>query len=139
MVISEGCATQGDASDGSTGGKEPDLKQEHPETVVFHSSGGCCSSAPTAEYNHNQMSSFAGKEIDLAPGSPLVLTHKIKLVPSDSASGSGSCGCDADFAPLRERLERLEREVSALRETCGGAEGNCCSSNESKGKTGYFY
>ncbi|XP_024654172.2 tenascin isoform X2 [Maylandia zebra] len=93
VVISEGCATQGDASDGSTG----------------------------------------GKEIDLAPGSPLVLTHKIKLVPSDSASGSGSCGCDADFAPLRERLERLEREVSALRETCGGAEGNCCSSNESKG------
>lgn len=35
MVISEGCATQGDASDGSTGGKESDLKQEHPETVVF--------------------------------------------------------------------------------------------------------
>ncbi|XP_063321761.1 tenascin [Pelmatolapia mariae] len=93
VVISEGCATQGDASDGSKG----------------------------------------GKEIDLAPGSPLVLTHKIKLVPSDLASGSGSCGCDADFAPLRERLERLEREVSALRETCGGAEGNCCSSNESKG------
>lgn len=85
------------------------------------------------------MSLFAGKEIDLVPGSPLVLTHKIKLVPSDSASGSASCGCDADFAPLRERLERLEREVSALRETCGGAEGNCCSSNESKGKTGYFY
>ncbi|CAI5686339.1 unnamed protein product [Oreochromis niloticus] len=93
VVISEGCATQGDASDGSKG----------------------------------------GKEIDLVPGSPLVLTHKIKLVPSDSASGSASCGCDADFAPLRERLERLEREVSALRETCGGAEGNCCSSNESKG------
>lgn len=40
MVISEGCATQGDASDGSKGGKESDLKQEHPETVVFHSSGG---------------------------------------------------------------------------------------------------
>ncbi|XP_025757807.1 tenascin isoform X2 [Oreochromis niloticus] len=93
VVISEGCATQDDASDGSKG----------------------------------------GKEIDLVPGSPLVLTHKIKLVPSDSASGSASCGCDADFAPLRERLERLEREVSALRETCGGAEGNCCSSNESKG------
>ncbi|XP_040908815.1 tenascin isoform X1 [Toxotes jaculatrix] len=93
VVISEGCATQGDSSDASHG----------------------------------------GKEIDLAPGSPLVLTHKIKLVPSGSGSGSGSCGCEADFAALRERLERLEREVSALREKCGGAEGGCCTSKESKG------
>ncbi|KAM6899365.1 tenascin-like [Xenentodon cancila] len=90
VVISEGCATQGDSSD---------VSQD-------------------------------GKEIDLAPGSPLVLTHKIKLVPS--GSGSGSCGCEADFAALRERVERLEREVSDLREKCGGAEGSCCTS-ESKG------
>ncbi|GLD59521.1 tenascin-like protein [Lates japonicus] len=93
VVITEGCATQGDSSDASQG----------------------------------------GKEIDLAPGSPLVLTHKIKLVPSGSGSGSGSCGCEADFAALRERLERLEREVSTLREKCGGAEGGCCTSKESKG------
>ncbi|KAM7373659.1 hypothetical protein PAMP_008495 [Pampus punctatissimus] len=91
VVISEGCTTQGESSDGSQG----------------------------------------GKEIDMVPGSPLVLTHKIKLIPS--VSGSGSCGCETDFAALQERLERLEREVSVLREKCGGPEGGCCTSKESKG------
>lgn len=67
------------------------------------------------------------------PGSPLVLTHKIKLVPS--GSGPGSCGCDGDFAALRERLESLEREVSDLREKCGETGGSCCTS-ESKGNVG---
>ncbi|XP_030596972.1 tenascin-like [Archocentrus centrarchus] len=101
-----------------------DAKQDSIKVVI---SEGCATPGDSPD------GSQGGKEIDLAPGSPLVLTHKIKLVPSDSASGSGSCGCDADFAPLRERLERLEREVSALRETCAGTEESCCTSKESKG------
>ncbi|KAI4885851.1 hypothetical protein NFI96_020463 [Prochilodus magdalenae] len=71
-----------------------------------------------------------GKEVELEPGSPLVLTHRIRLV---QGSGAGCGGCEADFAALRERIERLEREVSELREKCGGSEGGCCTSQQSQG------
>ncbi|KAM9385887.1 uncharacterized protein tnxbb [Pholidichthys leucotaenia] len=101
-----------------------DAKQDSIKVVI---SEGCATQSDSADGSHG------GKEIDLAPGSPLVLTHKIKLVPSGSVSGSGPCGCETDFAALQERLESLEREVSSLREKCGGAEGGCCTSNESKG------
>ncbi|XP_068592984.1 tenascin-like isoform X2 [Cebidichthys violaceus] len=103
-----------------------DAKEDSIKVVI---SEGCVTQGDSPD-------SQGGKEIDLNPGSPLVLTHRIKLVPSSgsgSGSGSGSCGCETDFVALRERLEGLEREVSSLREKCGGPEGGCCTSKESKG------
>nr|XP_055076111.1 tenascin isoform X1 [Misgurnus anguillicaudatus] len=72
------------------------------------------------------------REIDLDPDSPLVLTHQIRLVP---VSGGGCSQCKVDFAALYERIETLEKEVSNLREKCGGSEG-CCTSQQSKGPMG---
>ncbi|XP_056092486.1 tenascin [Rhinichthys klamathensis goyatoka] len=72
------------------------------------------------------------KEMLLEPGSPLVLTHRIRLVSGSSSDTGSGCQCELDFAALRERMERLEKEVSDLREKCGGPDG-CCSSQQSKG------
>lgn len=71
-----------------------------------------------------------GREIDLDPDTPLVLTHQIRLVPG---SGQGCGLCEVDIVAMRERIERLEKELSDLREKCGSPEG-CCKSQQSKGK-----
>ncbi|KAA0710737.1 Tenascin [Triplophysa tibetana] len=70
-----------------------------------------------------------GREIDLDPDTPLVLTHQIRLVPG---SGQGCGQCEVDIPAMRERIERLEKELSDLREKCGSSEG-CCKSQQSKG------
>ncbi|XP_069042723.1 uncharacterized protein [Lepisosteus oculatus] len=58
--------------------------------------------------------------LELEPGAPLVLTHRINLVPSCPG------GAGPDLTALRQRLERLEGELSELREKCT-AQGGCCS------------
>lgn len=60
------------------------------------------------------------QEMDLQPGSSLILTHKISVV-QPSCAGS----CDSEFSALQKRLEKLEMEVSTLRRKCGGPESTC--------------
>jgi len=53
------------------------------------------------------------KEIKLKPGAPLVMTHKISLVP-----GSCTGSCLLEMAALKGRVARLEREMSTLKNKC---------------------
>ncbi|XP_071758426.2 uncharacterized protein tnxba [Centroberyx gerrardi] len=53
------------------------------------------------------------QELKLKPGSPLVMTHKISLVP-----GGCTGGCEAEMAALKGRVARLEREMSSLKDKC---------------------
>ncbi|KAM6995330.1 uncharacterized protein tnxba [Tautogolabrus adspersus] len=66
------------------------------------------------------------QELKLKPGAPLVMTHKISLLP-------GGCigGCEAEMAALKGRVARLEMEMSSLKEKCP-CTANCphdCSGN----------
>lgn len=53
------------------------------------------------------------QELKLKPGAPLVMTHKISLVP-----GGCTGGCEAEMSALKGRVARLEREMSTLKEKC---------------------
>nr|XP_033495905.1 tenascin isoform X1 [Epinephelus lanceolatus] len=53
------------------------------------------------------------QEVKLKPGAPLVMTHKISLLP-----GGCTGGCEAEMATLKGRVARLEREMSALKDKC---------------------
>lgn len=52
-------------------------------------------------------------EVNLEPGSPLVMTHHINLVP-----GSCTGGCEVEIAALMGRVELLEKEMSTLKKKC---------------------
>uniref|UniRef100_A0A3B4TAL8 Tenascin-like n=2 Tax=Seriola dumerili TaxID=41447 RepID=A0A3B4TAL8_SERDU len=53
------------------------------------------------------------QELKLKPGAPLVMTHKISLLP-------GGCKgeCESEMAALKGRVARLEKEMSLLKEKC---------------------
>ncbi|XP_061809039.1 uncharacterized protein tnxba [Nerophis lumbriciformis] len=84
----------------------------HPIKVVVAND---CESSQTTEH-----------EISLKPGAPLVMTHKISLMPGGCAGG-----CDSEMAEWKIRLARLEREMTSLKEKCP-CSANCpndCSGN----------
>lgn len=53
------------------------------------------------------------QELKLKPGAPLVMTHKISLLP-----GGCTGGCESEMAALKGRVARLEREMSSLKDKC---------------------
>ncbi|XP_044213966.1 tenascin [Thunnus albacares] len=66
------------------------------------------------------------QELKLKPGAPLVMTHKISLLP-----GGCTGSCEAEMAALKGRVARLEREMSSLKEKCPCSAScpNDCSGN----------
>lgn len=60
-----------------------------------------------------ELSKNKEQELQLKPGAPLVMTHKISLVP-----GGCTGECSSEMTALKERMARLEREMSSLKENC---------------------
>ncbi|XP_057690476.1 uncharacterized protein LOC130914905 isoform X2 [Corythoichthys intestinalis] len=76
--------------------------------------------------NDCESSNIKEHEVSLKPGTPLVMTHKISLMP-----GACAGSCESDMAELKGRLARLEREMSLLKDKCP-CSANCpndCSGN----------
>ncbi|KAM9852627.1 uncharacterized protein tnxba [Aulostomus maculatus] len=66
------------------------------------------------------------QELNVKPGTPLVMTHKISLLPAGCSGG-----CEAEMVALKGRVTRLEREMSLLKDKCP-CSANCpndCSGN----------
>ncbi|KAM4735254.1 uncharacterized protein tnxba [Anableps anableps] len=76
--------------------------------------------------NDGDSSHTKEQELTLKPGAPLVMTHRINLLP-----GGCTGGCETEMAALKGRLTQLEREMSFLKEKCP-CSANCpnnCSGN----------
>ncbi|TTF41818.1 Tenascin [Bagarius yarrelli] len=86
---------------------------------------GCIQKEPQKDTVNS--SKVQEKELSLKPGSPLVMTHHINLVP-----GSCTGGCEAEMAALKDRLETLEKEMSALKKQCILCSGVQCPNNCNK-------
>lgn len=97
-------------SPSATGTKTTKDKPASAQPVKVVISDGCDSSQTKEQ------------EVNLKPGTPLVMTHKISLLP-----GGCTGGCEAEMAALKARVARLEKEMAALKEKLSCP--NDCSGN----------
>lgn len=72
---------------------------------------GCIQKVPQKDMVNSSKAQETEQSLTL--GSPLVMTHHISL-------GPGSCtgSCEAEMAALKDRVEILEKEMSALKKKC---------------------
>lgn len=100
-----------DIKESSTVSKEKPASSQPIKVVI---SEGCDSSSTKEQ------------ELKLKPGAPLVMTHKISLLP-----GGCSGECEAEISDLKGRVALLERQMSFLKEKCPCSAScpNDCSGN----------
>ncbi|XP_076827470.1 uncharacterized protein tnxba [Brachyhypopomus gauderio] len=80
-----------------------------PITVII--SEGCSQKVPKKDpVNATRVRET---ELSVKPGSPLVMTHHISVLP-----GACTGGCESEMTALKGRVELLEKEVSSLKKKC---------------------
>ncbi|XP_041963772.1 tenascin [Alosa sapidissima] len=100
--------------------KEKAAPHSHPIKVVI--TDGCAQKDQKKEANRTSVAQE--KELTLKPGSPLVMTHHISLVPSTCIGG-----CEAEMAALKGRVEYLEKEMVAMKKICTSCSAGRCPNN----------
>ncbi|CAB1334785.1 unnamed protein product [Coregonus sp. 'balchen'] len=110
----------------------PHRPHPNPIKVLITSDSGCISKDTQSDVSNRTKEQPQPQtqthELKLKPGSPLILTHRISLVPT-SCTG----GCVAEMAALKGRVGRLEKEMSLMKSKCAScSKGPCpndCSAN----------
>ncbi|XP_015257386.1 PREDICTED: tenascin-like isoform X1 [Cyprinodon variegatus] len=122
---------QSEKTGGSEADKETGSKSiSHTPLIDAACTDNTASSQPIEVVisNNDESSHTKEQKLTLKPGAPLVMTHKIKLLP-----GGCTGGCEAEMVALKERLTRLEREMSSLKEKCP-CSANCPNNCSDHGK-----
>ncbi|KAM6909752.1 uncharacterized protein tnxba [Xenentodon cancila] len=109
-----------DATTGGSGAEKDKVKAPANHTSLTETPSATSKEKPTSSQpikvvisNDCDSSNTKEQDLKLKPGAPLVMTHKISLLP-----GGCSGGCEAEMTALKGRVARLEKEMSFLKEKC---------------------